>query len=202
MESGNLALKRMKAVGRMSGEEAMTVEGTAAKTIFLFLPLLATAFFVWSKYMKVYAGSVDNIHRASEAILPYFFIGLIGGFIIGIITIVARKASPILSIIYAALEGMCLGGLSAMLERAYPGIVIQAVLLTFGIFAVTLIAYVTHIIRASEKLVMFVVIATGGICLTYLVTLGLNCFGMTIPLIHKEARWASSSVLWSSLWRR
>ena len=54
MKSGNVAFKRMESVGWVPGEDAMTIEGTAAKAVFLFLPLLTTAFLVWSKYMEWY----------------------------------------------------------------------------------------------------------------------------------------------------
>ena len=52
--------------------------------------------------------------------------------------------APYLALPYAACEGLAIGGISAMLERRYPGIAIQAVALTFGVLASMLLAYKTR----------------------------------------------------------
>jgi uncharacterized YccA/Bax inhibitor family protein len=57
------------------------------------------------------------------------------------VTTFKKQWSPVTAPIYALLEGLVLGGLSATLELRYPGIAIQAVSLTFGTLFVLLIAY-------------------------------------------------------------
>jgi uncharacterized YccA/Bax inhibitor family protein len=86
--------------------------------------------------------------------------------------------------VYAALEGLALGGISALFEARYPGISVQAVMLTFGVFAALLFAYTSRLIRPSENFKLGVVAATGGIALVYLVSIGLSFFGITIPFLH------------------
>jgi uncharacterized YccA/Bax inhibitor family protein len=83
--------------------------------------------------------------------------------------------------VYAALEGLALGGLSAVFETKYPGIVMQAVGLTFATLAAMLIAYRTGLIKATEKFKLGVVAATGAIALYYLIGLGLSFFRVAMP---------------------
>jgi uncharacterized YccA/Bax inhibitor family protein len=86
--------------------------------------------------------------------------------------------------IYAALEGLALGGISALFESHYPGIVSQAVFLTFGTLAALLIAYRSGWIKATENFKLGVAAATGGIFFVYLISFVLSFFGVSIPLIH------------------
>ena len=87
---------------------------------------------------------------------------------------------------YALAEGVFLGGFSAGFEYVYPGIVPQAVALTFGTLATLLTAYATRIIRPSENFKLGIVAATGGICLFYIATMVLGFFGMNMPLVNQS----------------
>ena len=89
------------------------------------------------------------------------------------------------SLIYSLVEGLALGGISALFEQRYPGIAIQAVGLTFGTLFAMLLAYKTGIIRATEKFKIGVVAATGGIMLLYLVDIVLHFFSRPVPFIHE-----------------
>ncbi len=85
----------------------------------------------------------------------------------------------------ALLEGLALGGISAMFERTYPGIAIQAVGLTFGTLFVMLLAYKTGMIRATQGFKLGVIAATGGIVLLYLVEMVLGgFFHIQVPAIN------------------
>jgi uncharacterized YccA/Bax inhibitor family protein len=77
-----------------------------------------------------------------------------------------------------------LGGISSLFERMYPGIVMQAVLLTFGTLGSLLLAYTSRLIRATENFKLGVVAATGGVALFYLVSMILGFFGVQIPMIY------------------
>jgi uncharacterized YccA/Bax inhibitor family protein len=112
--------------------------------------------------------------------------GGIGGFIVAIITIFKKTWAPFTTPIYAILEGLLLGGLSAFIESMYPGIVLQAVALTFGTLFSLLFAYKSGLIRATENFKLGVVAATGGIALIYLVSFILGMFGTSIPFIHEN----------------
>lgn len=104
------------------------------------------------------------------------------------VTVFRPTASPISAPIYAIFEGVVLGGLSAVFESMYPGIVVQAVLLTVGVMATLLLVYRLGLIRATEKFKLGVVAATGGIMVIYLVSWILQMFGSGIPMIH-ESGW-------------
>jgi uncharacterized YccA/Bax inhibitor family protein len=86
--------------------------------------------------------------------------------------------------LYAVLEGLFLGALSAVYEARYEGIVINAVALTFGTLAVLLAAYSSGLVRPSENFKLGIVAATGAIGLVYLVSIALSFFGWSMPYIH------------------
>jgi uncharacterized YccA/Bax inhibitor family protein len=112
--------------------------------------------------------------------------GMIGGLVVALITIFKKTAAPVTTPLYGALEGLLLGGLSATFEARYPGIVIQAVALTFGTLFALLAAYKSKMIAVTENFRLGLTAATGAICLVYLVGLVLSFFGIRIPLIHES----------------
>ena len=156
--------------------DAMTIQGTVVKTAILVVILMATAAYTWSQAI------------GGETTLAYGLLiaGSIGGFIVALVTIFNPKISPFTSPVYAALEGLVLGAISAVFEAMYPGIVIQALGLSIGVLAIMLFLYGTGIIRATEKFKIGVVAATGAICLVYLVSMVVSLFGSHIPYIHES----------------
>jgi len=156
------------------GAERMTLQGSINKAFLLLVVLLAGAFWPWSQYLTTGDASV-----ASTSIL----VGALGGLVLALIISFKANLAPVLSIPYAALEGLAIGGISAMLERRYPGIAIQAVGLTFGVLAVMLVAYKLNIIRATERFRAVVIGATGAIALVYLVTMVLSLFHVNVSIL-------------------
>jgi uncharacterized YccA/Bax inhibitor family protein len=71
-------------------------------------------------------------------------------------------------------------------EARYPGIVSQAVFLTFGTLGALLMAYRSGIVKATENFKLGVVAATGGIALLYVLSFILGFFGVSVPLIHSS----------------
>lgn len=153
----------------------MTVTGTIGKTVVLLLCSLLTAGWIWMKFYD----SGANV----AVIQPYLWLGIIGGLILAIVTVFKKEWAPVTSVFYALLEGLVLGGLSAIFELQFQGIVIQAVGCTFGTLALMLFAYQTGIIKATEKFKLGVFAATGGIALVYIVALVLSFFGISVPFI-------------------
>jgi uncharacterized YccA/Bax inhibitor family protein len=151
--------------------ETMTLPGTVNKTGILLLCTAATSIWTWNQFMH---------NRAPEAVLPMAAIGGIGGFIVALVTIFKKSWSPVTAPLYALLEGLMLGSVSAMLEMRFPGIAMQAVGLTFGTLFSLLIAYRSGLIRATENFKLGVVAATGGIALFYILTLVLSFFGLHV----------------------
>ena len=165
---------------------AMTIEGTATKTGVLLLLLMLTAAFAWSRVTASLPMAVEGAGQAFGGAPLWFYGGAIGGFVVALIIIFKNSWAPFLAPIYAMLEGLFLGGLSAVFEVAYPGIVGSAAFLTMGTLAGLLLAYRTGLIRATEKFKMGVFAATAGIAMVYLVGMVMSFFGSGIPLIHES----------------
>ena len=152
--------------------EAMTVNGTIHRTGILLLLALVAALFTWNQASQ------------GEAVGGYVMIGVLGGFVMALVTSFKAQWSAVTAPIYAVLEGLFLGGVSAMINMAYPGIAIQAVALTFGTCFCMLLAYRSGLIRATEKFKIGVFAATGAIALFYFVSMILSFFHVQIPLIY------------------
>jgi len=151
----------------------MTLQGTINKTLFLLFLVIASAALVW-----------ENFTLLMPLILP----AVILGFIVAIATIFKPEWSPFTSPVYAVLEGVILGAISALMNTMYPGIVGQAVILTFGVFVLLLVVFSTRLIRVTEKFKLVVIGATGAIALLYIANIVLSFFGMPIGFIN-EGGW-------------
>ncbi|MEK6566840.1 MAG: Bax inhibitor-1/YccA family protein [Bacteroidota bacterium] len=156
-------------------EEMMTLQGTVNKSALLLGIVVAAAAYTWNLFFS----SADQ-----AAVLPYVLGGALGGFVVALVTVFKKTWAPLTAPLYAALEGLFLGALSAMMEVEFPGIVLQAVSLTFGIFFSLLLAYRSGLIKPSENFKLGVTAATGGIALIYFVTMLLGFFGISMPFIH------------------
>jgi len=156
------------------GATTMTVGGTVNKTAILLMLVILTASIMWQRFFTV----------GPEAVMPWMFVGLIGGLIAGFATIFLRRYAMFTAPVYALLEGLLLGGLSVFMESVFPGIVIQAVGLTFGTLILILTIYKTGIIKVTDKFRLGVVAATGAIFLVYIATWIMSFFGAQIPYIH------------------
>jgi uncharacterized YccA/Bax inhibitor family protein len=159
-----------------SSAQAMTIGGTVLKTAVLLVVLLTTGGFAWS---QAASGYQDN-----PLAIGLLLAGLLGGFITAMVTIFIPSIAPFTAPLYAALQGLVLGTISAFFELQYPGIVGQAVGLTIGVLAVMLFVYGTGIIRATAKVRIGIIAATGAICLVYLVDIVLSLFGIRMAFIH------------------
>ncbi len=176
LRSGNPALTAdtFTSIPRTSSENVMTIGGTVNKTALALAILFMAATYVWSQGV---AGA-----------LPTGFIwgGFIGGFVVALVTVFKQTWAPYTTPLYAGLEGLALGGISFIFEQQYPGIVSQAIFLTFGTLGGLLLAYRSGVIRATENFKLGVVAATGGIGLVYFLSFILGFFGINIPLIHSS----------------
>jgi uncharacterized YccA/Bax inhibitor family protein len=150
----------------------MTLQGTVQKSFILIVLAMLSACFTWK--------------TANGIGLPLGIGGAIGGFIVGLVLCFKKEWAPGLAPVYAILEGLFLGAISAFMEHVYTGIVAQAVMLTFGTFLALLAAYTTGLIKPSENFKLGIMAATGGIALVYLISIILRLFGLQMPLIHES----------------
>jgi uncharacterized YccA/Bax inhibitor family protein len=153
----------------------MTVNGTVWATGALLVLVVAAGVFGWN--------SVD-VTADTVSFPGWVFPVALVGFGVAMVTCfkphVARFTAPV----YALLQGAFLGAISGVYNTAYNGIVLQAVSLTIGVFAVMLFLFATRIIKVTDKLRMGIVAATGAVLLVYLVNLVLSLFGASVPFLH------------------
>ena len=98
----------------------MTLQGTVVKTLVLVGILIAAAAFTWTQTMGVEGGGLKVV---DGPLVPGLMIaGALGGFLVALITIFVPRISPFTSPVYAVLQGLFLAGVSAFLEKQYPGI--------------------------------------------------------------------------------
>lgn len=174
MRSGNPALTADTFVleGTAAPDQTMSIQGTVNKTFITLLITTATAVFVWNRFF------------AGLPTAGYMMAGVFGGLAVALVTVFKKTAAPITTPLYGALEGLFLGGLSATFETQYPGIVLNAVALTFGTLFALLAAYKSGLIPVTQNLRLGIAAATGAIFLLYLAQMFMGFLGITVPYIH------------------
>ncbi len=149
----------------------MTIEGTVNKAAILLGCVLLTAYYSWS----------------NPTASSLWMIGLVGGLILAIITVIKKEWAGITAPLYALCEGLFLGGISLMFEIRFPGIVMNAVILTFGTLFGLLLAYRSGLIKVTENFKLGVVAATGGIFFLYLASFIMSFFGISMSFLHDSS---------------
>jgi uncharacterized YccA/Bax inhibitor family protein len=164
---------RIDSIPATSGE-TMTVSGTIHKTTLLTCIAAATAVFSWTL-------------ATSPMALPV----LIGGSILGLITVLVASwkptLAPMLAPIYAVCQGAALGVISALYNTQSDGIVLQAILITFGILFAMLALFQFRIIQVTDKFRSILFACTLGIGLVYLANIALMFFGIQMPFLHDSS---------------
>jgi uncharacterized YccA/Bax inhibitor family protein len=150
----------------------MTVSGTMNKSLLMLILLVASAAFTWSLTFSGYNPIVLTI----------------GGAVVGLILVLIASFKPQYSTFlapgYAIFEGLFIGGISAIFEAMYPGIVIQAVGATFVTFVVCLGLYKYKVVKVTEQFKSIVVAATLAIATYYILSWLLSLFINFQPVHH------------------
>jgi uncharacterized YccA/Bax inhibitor family protein len=169
--------KTFEKAGYAAGAGAMTINGTVNKVGILLLLLLVPAAWVWNQALTAWDPAQVG---------PLVIGGVIGGLVFALVTIFKKEWAPVTAPLYAVMQGLYLGGISAWIHMQYKGIVIQAVALTFGTLFALLLAYRSGLIRATENFKLGVAAATGAIFMVYMVSLVMRLLGAgNIPMIHE-----------------
>ena len=159
----------------------MTVRGSIAKFGFLLFMVLAGAAYTWYLYYN----------NQPQTMMTLLWVGIIGGLISVFAISFKPTLAPYLSPAYGILEGFVLGALSAILNDAfkekYPGLVMQAVGLTFGVAIAMFLLYNFRVIKATQRFKSIIFTATAGIAIFYVITLVLNMFHVNIPFMYDSS---------------
>lgn len=183
--SGNPALKAdIFNVPALAGQPVMTLNGTVQKSAILLACCLGTAAYTWTRFADVIA---TRDPEQAGSLGAWVMGSIILGLVVAIATVFKKEWSPVTAPLYALIEGVVVGSISLFFELQFPGIVLQAVGLTFGVFAALLIAYSSGWIKVTENFRLGVVAATGGIFLLYMVSIIGSFFGFTIGFIHEAS---------------
>jgi uncharacterized YccA/Bax inhibitor family protein len=158
-----------------SGSNVMTINGTLNKIGLMLLLLIAAAAYTW----KMAMGNADPGRAGTLAVT-----GAIGGFIVALVTVFRPQSSPFTVPIYAILEGLFLGAISAVINAAYPGVAFQAVMLTIGTLFTMLFLYRSGRIRATPRFRRGLLMATGAVFFAYLLTWILSMFRVNVMFMH------------------
>jgi len=157
---------------------AMTVGGVVEKSAFLLLLLVGAGAFGWSQ--------VEQVAVGAPPVPGWLLLAVFAGLGIAILTIVKPKLSPYTSPVYALVEGLVVGAISAVYNASFEGIVLQAVGLTVGVFAVMLALFALRIIKVTDRLRSGIMAATGAVMLVYIASFVLGLFGANVPFIHES----------------
>jgi uncharacterized YccA/Bax inhibitor family protein len=117
---------------------------------------------------------------------PLAFPAAILGFILALVNIYKPQQGHIFVPAYAIVQGVFLGTISMVFNKMYPGIVVQAIFLTFGTLGALLLAYKSGLIRATENFKLGVFAATGGIAFLYLINFVMGFFSSGIGIISSN----------------
>jgi uncharacterized YccA/Bax inhibitor family protein len=137
--------------------EAMTVKGTMNKLGVLLMLMIGSTLFAWSQ-----------VYKAGDP-MPLMMVGVFGGLGVAIIMAFKKQWSSVLGPVYAILEGLFVGAVSALYNLQYRGLPMQAVALTLLVTLVMFLIYRYRIIKVTGKLRTVIVTATAAIAIFYLI---------------------------------
>ena len=170
--SGNPALESESArvyyaPARPEGR-TMSVLGVSLKTAVFLAIVFAGGAWGWGSATESVATDVGGGYGATTVTIPGgFWLASFGALVVGIITSMNPRFAAAGGAISAALQGYVLGAISAAFDAQTEGIVGAAILSTGCVFLVSLLLYVTRIVRPTRKMAFGVSAAIGGLCLLY-----------------------------------
>jgi uncharacterized YccA/Bax inhibitor family protein len=166
-----------------AADRPMTVDDVVVKTgISLSTALVAgiiTA--VWAQ-SQLRINGLGQVVGVSSGLLAALLGGMLVGLVLALVIIFKQIASAPLTIAYSAAEGVFLGAVSGLFEVLYPGIALQAILGTAGVFITMLVVYKTGAVKVTPKLTKWIIGATAGAVILMLVNLLLGMFGVDMGL--------------------
>jgi uncharacterized YccA/Bax inhibitor family protein len=182
-QSGNPTLSQKifnrEATRNADLQGVMSVRGTINKFGFLMLMVIGGAIYTWYSYYQT---------SDPSSVFTWMMVGAIGGLIAAIAMTFKPTWAPYLAPAYGILEGLFIGGLSAIVNDAfkekYPDIVMNAVGLTFGVAIAMFLLYNFRVIKATEKFKSVIFSATLGIAVFYGISMLMRLFGVQMEFLN------------------
>lgn len=158
-------------------QATMTRGGVAIKTLINLAVLVAAGAWGWASATDPIASDMGSGYGNATVTIPGgFWLASFGAFFVGIFCSLNPRRAALLGVIYAALQGYCMGAISAMFEAQTEGIVSAAILSTVCVFFVAWLVYALGIIKPTRKLAFGVTAAIGGLALLYFIVFIVSLF--------------------------
>lgn len=157
--------------------DRMTIGGVVEKSAFLLLLLVGAGAFGWSQVERT---------ATAVAVPGWLLLALLGGLGLAVVTIFKPRFAPFTAPGYAVVQGLVVGAISAVYDAEFDGIVLQAVGLTVGVFAIMLALFSLRIVKVTDKLRAGIMMATGAVFIVYIASFVLRLFGTEVAFIHES----------------
>lgn len=177
--SGNPALseKFVDANLTASATRSMTVAGVSIKTLVLLVVLVAGGAWGWAASVEPVGVDLGGGYANTTVTIPGgFWLASFGALFLGIMIAVQPTRAALLGILYAILEGFCLGAISALFDAQTDGIVGAAILSTVCVFVAAFVLYITRVVKPTQKMAFAVIAGLGGLALLYTFVFVLSIF--------------------------
>ncbi|NKQ56642.1 Bax inhibitor-1/YccA family protein [Amycolatopsis sp. K13G38] len=159
-----------------AGDRPMTVDDVVIKTGLCIATALVTGVLA-----AIWAQSQADA-RAMGTIVGVMVVAMLVGLGLSLVMIFRQKPSGPMTLVYSAAEGVFLGAITGLFELIYPGIALQAILGTVGVFVAMLVVYKTGAVKVTPKLTKWIIGATAGVVILMLANLVLGMFGVNMGL--------------------
>jgi len=159
-------------------DRPMTVDDVVIKTALSLGTALVTGVLtaIWA-ISQISTSASGKVTAIPGAVIGALVGGMIVGLVISLVIIFKQKPSGPLTLAYSAAEGVFLGAISGLFELLYPGIAIQAIIGTAGVFIAMLVVYKTGAVKVTPKLTKWIIGAVVGVAILMLVNLITSFFG-------------------------
>lgn len=155
---------------RAVGSRAMTLDDVVVRTVALLALTGVTGALSWS------------LLPGTNFVGVALWGSLIAGLVLGLVISFKQITNPFIISGYAVLQGVMLGVVSRYFEQQFSGIVIQAVIGTFGVFAAMAMLYKMRVLRATPKFARIVMGALIGVVILMVANLVLGAFNVDMGI--------------------
>ena len=171
------------------------------KTLFLLAVLSVSFAYTWNLTTQGYSQAFSPVQQLDgtfktpdsidipQNVVNLTLLGCFGGFVVAMVIIFNQQTAPVLAPVYAALEGLSLGAISAAFEAKYPGITLEAVVSTLGVAHCMMTIYGSGLLKPTQGFAIGLISAMFGILALYIVDIVMQAFGVYIPIVHSAGPW-------------
>lgn len=170
--------------------EGVTSVGVMAWSFLYIAIMCCTGGWAWTQTYSYAAVEGTFITDLPPQVWTIAIGGMLGGFVVALFTIFNPRLSPYTAPVYSALEGLILGTISAAFETAYPGIIVNTVLSTLGVFVTVAFLYGSGIVKVNETFKMVLLSVMCAILIVYFADIILRLFAVySFPFLHEQGSW-------------